>query len=102
MLCVRRGGIATLHRRFQATEEGLDRRGVETVLEALALGAEDPLLLGVNVGHGLMPRSAARNCGARRGAPYYSGLVPPRRTPRRRGAADPWAAGGGWVNFGLG
>ncbi len=37
--------IAALHRRFQAPEERLDRGGVEAVLQALALGAQDPLLL---------------------------------------------------------
>src|SRR5581483_344112 len=36
----------------QAAEVGLDRRGVAAVLEPLALGAQDPLLLGCDVGHG--------------------------------------------------
>ena len=37
--------VAALHRRFQAPEERLDRGGVEAVLQTLALGAQDPLLL---------------------------------------------------------
>ena len=68
------GGIAValLGERFQATKVGLDRRGVFAVLQTLALGAEDALLLGCDVGHvkgRLRPKQPA---GARRAAPYYS------------------------------
>ena len=43
------GGRASplLHGRFEVAEVGLDRRGVAAVLEALALGAQDALLLGM-------------------------------------------------------
>ena len=45
--CVGVGGcvVAALHERLEAAEVGLDRRGVVAVLQALALGAQDPLLL---------------------------------------------------------
>src|SRR3954469_5184225 len=36
---------------LQAAEQRLDLRRVPAVLRALALRAQDPLLLGVNVGH---------------------------------------------------
>ena len=37
--------------RLEAAEVGADRRRVAAILEALALGAQDALLLGMNVGH---------------------------------------------------
>jgi hypothetical protein len=43
-------GVALGDRALEAAEVGLDRRGVAAVLQPLALGAQDPLLLGVNVG----------------------------------------------------
>src|SRR3954451_6376639 len=45
MLGVGRVGIAALDGGLQAAEVRLDRRGVAPVLEALALGADDRLLL---------------------------------------------------------
>ena len=42
---LRLGVIACVDVRLQAAEVGLDRRGVAAVLQALALGAQDPLLL---------------------------------------------------------
>ena len=63
-LAVRRLGgvaVAALRRRLEAAEVGLDRGGVAAVLEPLALGAQDPLLLGVDVGHGSDRAARARN-----------------------------------------
>ena len=54
-LAVRRVGsrvVAVFDERFEAAEVRLDRRGVLAVLDALALGAPDALLLRVDVGHG--------------------------------------------------
>jgi hypothetical protein len=54
-LAVRRvgGGVVTVFdERLEAAEVRLDRRRVLTILDALALGAQDALLLGVDVGHG--------------------------------------------------
>ena len=43
--------VARGDRFLEAAEVGLDRRGVAAVLEPFALGAQDPLLLGGDVGH---------------------------------------------------
>ncbi len=86
--------VAARDDRLQAAEVRLDRRRVAPVLQTLALGAQDPLLLGVDVGHGWMPRGATRNGPGGRAAPYYSGLVRQRRS-LRRGAGRPRAAGRG-------
>ena len=51
----RRSPVAALDGRLEATEVGLDRRGVAAVLEPLALGAQDALLLRMNVGHDEAP-----------------------------------------------
>ena len=52
-------GIALADRRLEPAEVGLDRRGVTAILEPLALGAEDPLLLGGDVGHGSIARQSS-------------------------------------------
>ena len=44
---------------LEPAEVGLDRGGVVAVLETLALGAQDPLLLGGDVGHGSVARQSA-------------------------------------------
>ena len=49
--------VAARDGRLEAAEVGLDRGGVAAVLEPLALGAQDPLLLGVDVGHGVCGRA---------------------------------------------
>ncbi len=64
--------VALLGESLQATEVGLDRRGVLAVLETLALGAEDALLLGCDVGHVKGRLRPEQPAGARRAAPYYS------------------------------
>ena len=74
-------GVALGDGRLEAAEVGLDRRGVAAILEPLALGAEDPLLLGGDVGHG--KRAAVED----RAAPYYSGLE--RFDPSRRARGAP-------------
>src|SRR5690242_5791151 len=50
MLGVGGGLIATGDGGLQPAEVGLDLGGVAAVLQALTLGAQDPLLLGMNVG----------------------------------------------------
>ena len=45
-------GVVLGNGRLEASEIGLDRRGVPAILETLALGANDALLLGGDVGHG--------------------------------------------------
>ncbi len=45
-------GVTALRQLLQAAEVRLDRRGVQAVLRVLTLGAQDPLLLRVDVGHG--------------------------------------------------
>src|SRR6202022_1288394 len=44
-------GVALGHGLLEPPEVRLDRRGVVAVLGPLAFGAQDPLFLGVNVGH---------------------------------------------------
>ena len=63
-------GLAGFDRGLEAAEVRLDRRRVAAVLEALALGAEDALLLGVDVGHDV---EAPRTRTDSRGGAYYSG-----------------------------
>src|SRR5438876_3270178 len=75
--------VAARHGVGEGVEVGLDRGGVVAVLRALALAAEDALLLGVDVGHRKSREAPAEAARARRGAPYYSGLV---HDPRRGGA----------------
>ena len=44
-------GVAAGDGRLEAAEVGLDRRRVTPILAALALSAQDALVLGVDVGH---------------------------------------------------
>jgi hypothetical protein len=77
-IAVRRVGscvVAVFDERLEAAEVRLDRRGVLAVLETLALGAQDALLLRVDVGHEKSRVTSGQLAQARRGAPYYSGLV---------------------------
>jgi hypothetical protein len=45
------GRVVALEGGLETAEPGLYRRGVVAVLQPLALGAQDPLLLGMNIGH---------------------------------------------------
>lgn len=73
MLAVGGGVIPGLDRPLQAAEVGLDPGRVAPVFEPLALGSQDPLLLGVDIGHRLrLKQSRGRGAAARA---YYSALV---------------------------
>src|SRR5262249_23071146 len=59
VLAARGLGVSVANRGLEPAEIGLDRGCVPAVLESLALGAQDPLLLRVNVGHRWKRRTIA-------------------------------------------
>jgi hypothetical protein len=60
VLGVRGVVVALVDRRLQAAEVRLDRRRVPAILDPLALGAKDALLLGGDVGHTCERRGSLR------------------------------------------